>query len=141
MLFRSELSAGASDLTQFLVSISRGSKEPKLYTTDLEMLREDVSRVRERLMATELLYGQSEEKTREKATERTSAQLGMQAVEKEQEMAASVFLGQTGPEISQENAGVLWKVVPAVEAELEISVPPPAPEREKKREMGMEMGM
>ena len=49
-----ELSAGASDVRQFLVSVSRGRKEPKLYTDDLEKLREYVARERESLMAVDL---------------------------------------------------------------------------------------
>jgi hypothetical protein len=110
-----ELSCGASDLTQFLVSISRGSKEPKIYTDDLELLRENVSQARERLMATELLYGQPE-------------------------IAASVLLGQTGPEICEDQAVVLWKA-PAFEQEIEITPRAPARKREQEREMEMEMGM
>jgi hypothetical protein len=148
-----ELSAGASDLTQFLVSISRGSKAPKLYTTDLEMLREEVSRERERLMATELLYGQSEEKTHEKAIERTSAQLGMQAAEKEPEMATSLSLGRNGPEISEKKARTLRKMRAratkakaarsALGRKQEIEILPALQEwkREQEQEMVRGMGM
>jgi hypothetical protein len=59
-----QLSQGASDLRQFYVSTSRGRKGVKVYTDDIEMLQENVSRVRERLMATEILQAQAEE-TRE----------------------------------------------------------------------------
>jgi ATP-dependent exoDNAse (exonuclease V) alpha subunit len=123
-----ELSSGASDLTQFLVSISRGCKGMKLYTTDIELLRDYVAEVRERMMATELLHGESEEKAQE--------------AQKEQgrELSASESLGQSGPGISEEQAEVLAKV-PALKQELEVTVPPPVPEREQEEEMGMVMGM
>ena len=133
-----ELSSGASDLTQFLVSISRGSKEPKVYTTDLELLRENVSQVRERLMATELLYGQSEEKAPEENRGKISAQLGTQEADKGQELAASALLGQKGPEMSEEEAQIFRKLR---ERQKEITVPQPAPERRKEQEMVMEIGM
>jgi len=74
-----ELSAGASDLTQFLVSITRGREDVKMYTTDLELLRENISQVRERLMATELLHGRTEENAREAELAGISIQLGSQA--------------------------------------------------------------
>ena len=135
-----ELSAKASDLTQFLVTISRGSKEPKLYTTDLELLREDVSQVRERLMATELLYGHSEERAPEKALCRTSTKLGMQAAEKEPEVPVSLSLGRSGPKISKNKAKVLRKL-PAVAHELEIKPPPPERKRKREQEQEMAMGM
>jgi ATP-dependent exoDNAse (exonuclease V) alpha subunit len=56
-----ELSYAASDANQVYVSISRGRKGMKLYTTSIETLREMASRVRERPMATEILRGRAEE--------------------------------------------------------------------------------
>ena len=54
-----QMSAAATDLEQFRVTISRG-REGKLYTEDLALLRENASRVRERPMATEIFYGKEE---------------------------------------------------------------------------------
>ncbi|MGD0816185.1 MAG: MobF family relaxase [Verrucomicrobiota bacterium] len=55
-----QLSSCASDLKQFYVSTSRGRKGVKLYVDDLELLEENVSRRRERPMATEMLRGDME---------------------------------------------------------------------------------
>jgi len=119
-----ELSAGASDLIQFLVSISRGSKGLKVYTTDIELLREIVCEVRERLMATELLYGESEEKALEETCGGTSVHLGKE-MEMEPEMAAAP--GRTVPEISEDKAQILRK---ARKPQKETT--PPAP-KERRR--------
>jgi conjugative relaxase-like TrwC/TraI family protein len=70
-----DLSAGASDLRQFLVSVSRGRKGVKLYTDDLEKLREFVSRERESLLATEVF----QERTNEKRIELAEEQLPLAA--------------------------------------------------------------
>ena len=121
-----ELSAGASDLIQFLVSISRGSKGLKVYTTDIELLRENVCEVRERLMATELLHGESEEKAPEETRGRTSVHLGTQEMEKEPEMATSAALGRTRPEISEDKAQILRK---ARKPHEEITAPAPKERR------------
>lgn len=48
------ISAGASDAKQFYVSVSRGRKEVRIYTDDVEALRENVAREREREMAMEM---------------------------------------------------------------------------------------
>jgi len=48
------VSAGASDAKQFYVSVSRGRKEVRIYTDDIEALRENVARERDREMAMEL---------------------------------------------------------------------------------------
>ncbi len=138
-----ELSSGASDLTQFLVSISRGSKGPKVYTTDVELLRDNVSEVRKRMMATELLYGEPEEITREESPVRTSAQLGTQPeksavlgntveqdCKREAEDRSAEWLGlqkEMAPEIAIE---------PEWAAKAEVPVPKP-PEREMEMEMQM----
>jgi len=72
---QSEMSRGASDMKQFLVSISRGSKGVKIYTDDIELLRDYVSRERESLMASELFRTGPEVMTPD--VTRTSAELGM----------------------------------------------------------------
>jgi len=50
-----EISNGASDARQFYVSVSRGRKGVKIYTDDIEILREDVGLVRNRPMASEVI--------------------------------------------------------------------------------------
>lgn len=70
------LSMGASDLNQFYVSLSRGRDDFKIYTDDIELLKEYVSRVRERPMATELLAEESKPEMKVEATEKLSAGLG-----------------------------------------------------------------
>lgn len=61
------MSAPASDIRQFLVSLSRGRKGVKIYTDSLERLREYVSRERTPLMASELFR----EPAREEAPEQS----------------------------------------------------------------------
>jgi conjugative relaxase-like TrwC/TraI family protein len=77
VLQSAELSAGATDANQFYVSISRGRKGVKIYTDDIELLRENVSRVRERPMAMEVL--QQENATEETRSPSASALLGQEA--------------------------------------------------------------
>jgi ATP-dependent exoDNAse (exonuclease V) alpha subunit len=48
------ISAGATDAKQFYVSVSRGREEVRIVTDDLEALRENVAREREREMAMEI---------------------------------------------------------------------------------------
>jgi len=50
-----QLSLGATDAKQFYVSVSRGREGMKLYTDSIDILRENVSRRRERLMAIDLV--------------------------------------------------------------------------------------
>jgi len=61
------LSSSASDAKQFYVSVSRGRKGVRIYTDDIECLRENVAQVRERPMAMEIM-----------PSEKTSKQLGSQ---------------------------------------------------------------
>jgi hypothetical protein len=49
------LSSNASDANQFYVSVSRGRKGVKIYTDDIEALRENVAHTRERPMAMEIM--------------------------------------------------------------------------------------
>jgi len=113
-----ELSYGASDLNQFYVSTSRGRKGVKLYTDDLELLIENVSRRRERPMATEMLQGKAEERAVEFQADNSEAV----------EMKVSDSLGKT-------EAGEL-----AMEAELErIMLEKQEQELEQEEEMVMEM--
>jgi hypothetical protein len=70
-----QFSTAASDMKQFYVSVTRGREEVKIYTDDIELLMEKVSRVRKRPMATEVLSGSSKQ-GREATVENTSAMLG-----------------------------------------------------------------
>jgi hypothetical protein len=70
-----KLSTHASDLAQFYVSTSRGRSELKIYTDDIELLKENVSRIRERQMATELFRG-GQESEAETIEMESSAELG-----------------------------------------------------------------
>jgi ATP-dependent exoDNAse (exonuclease V) alpha subunit len=54
------LSSSASDARQFYVSVSRGRHGVKIYTDDIEALRENVARVRERPMAMEITAKQEQ---------------------------------------------------------------------------------
>jgi hypothetical protein len=68
-------SAVATDANQFYVSVSRGRKGVKIYTDSLELLRENVARVRERKMAMEMMQEQAGGKARAMSA---SALLGQQ---------------------------------------------------------------
>jgi conjugative relaxase-like TrwC/TraI family protein len=61
----SGMSMGATDLRQFLVSISRGRKRAKLYTNSIEWLRERVAYERKTMMATELMRSHREKRQAE----------------------------------------------------------------------------
>jgi conjugative relaxase-like TrwC/TraI family protein len=63
-----ELSAGASDARQFWVSLTRGRKGVKLYTTDLKWLLEYISNERKRFMATELFTAKVVEEEKQRGT-------------------------------------------------------------------------
>jgi conjugative relaxase-like TrwC/TraI family protein len=90
-LAESAISFGAGDLTQFLVSTTRGSKGFKIYTHDKEWLLEVVSQTRERMMATELM-----------AEPVVVPDYGREQISKE--------LGMSGPEMEQRQAEVLRQV-------------------------------
>ncbi|MDR3459673.1 MAG: MobF family relaxase [Verrucomicrobiae bacterium] len=55
------ISAGATDAKQFYVSVSRGRQEVRIYTDDVEALRENVAREREREMAMELVASRDDD--------------------------------------------------------------------------------
>ena len=55
-----KFSAPAMDLVQFYVSATRARSEIKIYPDNIELVKELVSRVRERPMATELFYGKDD---------------------------------------------------------------------------------
>jgi conjugative relaxase-like TrwC/TraI family protein len=61
------ISSGAADAKQFYVSVSRGRQEVRIYTASIAELRENVTRERERQMATELVQHLDEEKKPEQA--------------------------------------------------------------------------
>lgn len=52
------LSAGATDSNQFYVSISRGQRGVRVYTDNLELLRENAARLKARTLAVEVLQTQ-----------------------------------------------------------------------------------
>jgi len=96
------LSRYASDLKQFYVSTSRARHEIKIYTDDIELLKENVSRVRERPMATEILYGRNDAAERE-MEEKTSAMFGAvdgQEMSPKEKDALSKFVESHAPEIT-----------------------------------------
>lgn len=90
-LLQSDLSACASDAKQFYVSVSRGRKGVKIYTDDIEVLRENVAHVRERPMAMEITPPE----------EKSSKRLGAQ-----KELAVKVNLPVESAE-SQKEAPIL----------------------------------
>lgn len=106
-----ELSSCASDLRQFYVSTSRGRKGVKIYTDDIELLKENVSWQRERPMATEIMKErQSEERTKASAKEKPVP-----------EQSSKAF-GTEGPRIAEELAEILREYVqgsPERESEIE----------------------
>jgi hypothetical protein len=154
-----QLSAGASDAQQFYVSTTRGRKGMKLYTEDLELLIENVSRVRERPMATEIVQGERQvEMVEEIEPVRSAEFLGKSAAvnaesmeilaataEQVREQAAAA---KTEPEVqaaewlgTQQQMATLedWtpetKVAKPPAKELEMEVAPPEPEQELEMEM------
>ena len=154
-----QLSAGASDAQQFYVSTTRGRKGMKLYTEDLELLIENVSRVRERPMATEIVQGERQvEMVVEPGQVRSAEFLGKSAAvnaesmeilaataEQVREQAAAA---KTEPEVqaaewlgTQQQMATLedWtpetKVAKPPAKELEMEVAPPEPEQELEMEM------
>ena len=48
------ISSGATDANQFYTAVSRGKESPRIYTEEIEGLRENVARVRRRELATEV---------------------------------------------------------------------------------------
>jgi len=48
------ISSGATDANQFYTAVSRGKESPRIYTDEIEGLRENVARVRRRELATEV---------------------------------------------------------------------------------------
>ena len=117
-----ELSYAASDANQVYVSISRGREGMKLYTTDIEMVRELAARERKRTMATELFQGGEESQVAEMSVGTGNAV----------EMGLSEKLGKSdGLELTREAAEELQRIIlKSQEAELE-----------RERETGMAMGM
>ena len=86
-------SALASDLAQFYVSVSRGKCGVKIYTDSIELLKENVSVVRERPMANELFREKHEGKGEKRLAEIFAAQ------------PMSAELGKTGePQLKPEAA-------------------------------------
>ena len=128
----SKYSTHASDMKQFYVSISRARSELKIYTDDIELLLENVSRIRERPMATELLQAKEEE-LGQANEERTSFALGkldgQQWVPSAQPGTAEYVqyesakaLGMNGPALDVEAAERLREVVREQEPEHKIAM-------------------
>ncbi len=66
----------ASDLKQFCVSVSRGRENFEIYTDDIELLIENVSQVRERPMAMEMVSEERKDKRLEPECEKLAKNLG-----------------------------------------------------------------
>jgi hypothetical protein len=133
-----QLSTWASDLRQFYVSMTRGRKGSKLYVDDLELVQENVSRRRERPMATEMLQEQAEEtRSMEVCAEKREAA----------EMNVSESLGKWGAREFAMEAKLHKGVDKALEMAYPISEQEAAEtmrqmeeaECEHQREMAMEM--
>jgi hypothetical protein len=122
-----QLSQCASDANQFYVSISRGSEGIKLYTESLELLLENVSRRRERPMATEILYGKTEEEAKTPAIEKTSNHLGQTP---EYTPPQPVYHEKASPELG------MYHVSPS-----RFEAPEEAVKKDKKVKIVMTMGM
>jgi conjugative relaxase-like TrwC/TraI family protein len=139
-----ELSSYASDMNQFHVATTRGREGLKLYTTSIDVLKENVSRVRERPMATEIMAGERERETAEtRDMERTSDLLGGREAATGIEEAP-----RTGTKREQERAAEKLGTRPVVEWEMTVEpeplatlkeVAPVPPAREKVQELEMEM--
>jgi len=125
----STMSLGATELRQFLVSISRGRKGAKLYTNSLEWLREHVAYERESLMATEIFRERPTEKELDaNKPQRTAAVLGKLKVPSKQEFKAEANL-----------AGKSSHLLGAQIENSAIELEPPQREKEQEREMKMEL--
>jgi len=151
-----EFSSFASDQNQFYVSTSRGSDEMKLYTDTLELLVENVSEKRERLMATELIngVGQTVEAGIEEE-DKISWQLGslneklppkalMEKIQRPDRKAKkkapkSVEESIREPESASDILGTLTATQPEIIAEILEEIE--GRRREKKQEPAMGLGM
>lgn len=121
---RAEFSSRASDLKQFLVSTTRGREAVKIYPDDIELLLENVSRRRDRMMAMELFS----EDTREKEETRgmgSSKWLGqcpkLPQPQREQERSAE-HLGQRGTETISQGLGERMEQVANREREMDMEI-------------------
>jgi hypothetical protein len=158
-----EFSSYASDMNQFHVATSRGREGLKVYTTSIELLKENVSRVRERPMAMEIIRQGEEPAAREEremeakqGEPKASRQLGERGqeyaesaeplrdrfVEEPERGGAAVAVepdGRTAEWLERQTvmAREIEVVAKAPEREMEISAVPKAP----KLEVGMEMEM
>lgn len=127
-----QLSSCASDLRQFYVSTSRGREGVKIYTDDIELLKENVSQVRERPMATEILRKHEAEA----APERSGEPFGQEGPKIEAELA-EIFREYDGAEAEMKNASV--SALLGREKEIQIEAMERAMEREAEMELEMEM--
>jgi conjugative relaxase-like TrwC/TraI family protein len=138
-----EPSSGATDARQFYVSVSRGRKGVKIYTDDIEILRENVANVRERHMAMEV--APPEEKASKRLGEGKEntvlpSALPEIALPSQPETKSKELLGQ------ENCAEKLVNILNAMEAMLERSetkkpVPQPEIVHEPEIEEIMELGM
>jgi hypothetical protein len=111
-VFVSQSAASPSDLNQFYVAISRGRDEFKLYADDLELLQENVSRTRQRPMATEIMAGKDSAGISEE--DKLTWQLGSY----DEQMPAPEFLEKinlTGLEYGAGNAATGQDAAPSSE--------------------------
>ena len=130
-------SSAAADANQFYVSISRGRKGVTVITDNIELLRENVSLVRDRMMATELMREESEKvESVVKEPTMSSSLLGTQ----EENIAIEVVTTKLRREESERieatvKAAALSSVLLGTQEEnIAIEIEPP------KRKMAMGMG-
>jgi conjugative relaxase-like TrwC/TraI family protein len=144
IVVQSAMLTAAADANQFYVSTSRGRRGVEVITDDKELLCENVSRVRERMMATEMEQKAAEEDAEiEEELARSSDLLGtqkespavkMESVAKEHGKAVDSKISELLGRVEAHKLAV------AAAAELErIQREAEEKELEQKREMGMGM--
>ncbi len=127
-------SLDAGDAEQFYVSVSRGKKLVRVYTDDLEALKEAASFERNRASATEVGF---ERKKTQASAEREEKQLpAMEAQKVPQQPAREVE-----ERAAAERKRSLRLRVLLGEKEKPVETPPPAKEPERERSRGPELEM
>jgi hypothetical protein len=125
ILVQSADSMAAADAKQFYVSISRGKRSALVITDDIELLKENVSVDRRRMMATELMREESERVEMVKEPAMSSDYLGTQKenttveLEPAKPMEAEMSSDQLGTQI--ENSAIEVEP-PTREPEMEMTM-------------------
>jgi conjugative relaxase-like TrwC/TraI family protein len=123
------LSAGATDAQQFYVSVSRGQRGVKIYTDNVELLRENVARVRDRKMAIEVIQEPEERKARE-----------IRSVNVQELPDAPLGLNQPTKAGTKNLLGSQEKTVCEAWAQLKQPPEAQAPQRTEEQELELTMG-